>query len=199
MHCGSPWGTLSRFGVLSKRSRVVHLPFFIALAAAVAACLVRAQPLDPSPPPSTSAYAGVRVDDLQQQVIELQRDTLVLSESALPANRRLTVFISVEPGLPLTLESVQLQLAPDGASLARRSYTDAENDALQKGGAQRLYTGTLSSGKHVMEAVVETRGKDGAKRLLTGKASFRSGGGPNTLEIELAGRGADAEMIIHEW
>src|SRR5262245_7437841 len=69
-------GLCQRFGVLSKRFRVVHLSLFSALAAVVATCLVRAQPLETTPPPS-GAYAGTRVDDLQQQVIELQRDSLV--------------------------------------------------------------------------------------------------------------------------
>jgi hypothetical protein len=172
---------------------------FTAVATVAATCLVRAQPLDTAAPPS-STYAGARIDDLKQQVIELRRDSLVLQESALPASRRLSIFLSIEPGLPLTLESVQLQLSPDGASLARHSYSDEENEALQKGGAQRLYTGALSSGRHALEAVVDARGPDGTKHRLSGKVSFKSGSQPNTLEIELAGRSAaDAGMIIHEW
>src|SRR6185295_20173290 len=87
-----------------------------------------------------------KIQSLKQDVMELNRDLLVLEEELLfPASTQVAVFVSMDVGALFQLDSVQVKL--DDQVVAHYLYTERELKALYRGGVQRLYLGNLRSGK----------------------------------------------------
>jgi hypothetical protein len=98
-----------------------------------------------------------RVQDLKAEVIQLNRDLLVLEEELLfPANTQVALFVSMDVGRLFELESVQIKL--DDQVVASHLYTPLEVQALHRGGMQRLHVGNLRTGEHELVAVFTGRG-----------------------------------------
>ena len=108
-------------------------------------------PVTSAPAPESRALDD-KIESLKRDVLELNRDLGVLEEELLyPASTQVAMFLSLDAGVALTLEAVDLKL--DGAVIARHRYTDGERRALARGGMQRLYLGNLGTGKHQLVAV----------------------------------------------
>jgi hypothetical protein len=104
-----------------------------------------AQPLD------------ARIQDVKAEVIQLNRDLLVLEEELLfPANTQVAVFVSMDVGKLFELESVQVKLGDK--VVANHLYTPLEVQALHRGGVQRLHLGNLRAGEHELTAFFTGRG-----------------------------------------
>lgn len=94
---------------------------------------------------------------LKRQVLELNRDLMVLEEQLIaPASTQIAVFVSIDVGTFVELASIELKL--DGRQVASYLYTEAEAQALLKGGVQRLYVGNVSVGDHELVAVFAGKG-----------------------------------------
>ena len=116
------------------------------------------------------------MQSLDEQVQEIKSDVLAiaaelgnLEEKLLyPSNSQVAVFVSLEEGDSLGLDSVQVSI--DGELVAHHIYSFKELQALRKGGVQRIYTGNVRTGKHKMEVSIAATT---ASRLVTskGKAS----------------------------
>lgn len=129
---------------------------------------VSAQSAPPAPDP---VALDTRIQDLKADVIQLNRDLLVLEEELLfPANTQLAVFVSMDVGKMFSLDSVQLHI--DGKPVASYLYTPLEVQALHRGGVQRLYVGNLRTGNHELVA-------------------FFTGGGPHARDYK---RGATVKF-----
>ncbi|MEY4764715.1 MAG: hypothetical protein RI907_1388 [Pseudomonadota bacterium] len=104
--------------------------------------------------PATVAPAAPlddRVQDLKRDVIQLNRDLLVLEEELLfPASTQVAVFVSVDVGKLFALDTLQIRL--DDKVVANYLYTARELAALQRGGVQRVYLGNLKVGEHELVA-----------------------------------------------
>lgn len=138
-----------------------------------------------------------RTEQLKQQAVEFNRDLLLLEDSTIPADNRVTVFVSQSRSLSMTVDSAEIQIDPDVS--IRKRYTAAEGDALHKGGSHRLYMGALSPGRHVLNASLSARDANGTPRRFSSKLSFRAGHGAKTLEIELSGLDPGSlDLAIHE-
>lgn len=118
--------------------------------------------------PATDSGAGEQTSAFQQldkQTREIKADMLDLEAelSALeedihyPAATRWTVFVTAEPADALSLENVDLSV--DGHTVASHRYTADQREALQAGGAHRLYIGNLSPGRHKVAAAFNDGGK----------------------------------------
>lgn len=106
--------------------------------------------------PATQAL-DARLQDVKAQVIELNRDLLVLEEELLfPANTQVAVFLSMDVGKLFELESVQVKFGDK--VVANHLYTPLEVQALHRGGVQRLHLGNLRAGEHELTAVFTGRG-----------------------------------------
>ena len=119
---------------------VVALPAFAADAA------------DPAPAPGAdrSALDG-EVQSLRRDVVDLNRDLFMLEEDLLfPASTQVAVFVSMDVGTFFALDSVQLKV--DDKEVANYLYTEREQDALKRGGVQRLWLGNLKAGDHEVTA-----------------------------------------------
>lgn len=136
---------------------------FLLLGIALGMASVSAQPAPPAPDP---VALDTRIQDLKADVIQLNRDLLVLEEELLfPANTQIAVFVSMDVGKMFSLDSVQLHI--NGKSVASYLYTPLEVQALHRGGVQRLYVGNLRTGNHELVA-------------------FFTGGGPHARDYKRA-------------
>ena len=79
------------------------------------------------------------------------------------------MFVSLSGGEGLRLDSAQIQI--DGQPVARHIYSFKELEALQKGGVQRIYTGNLATGEHLLE--VSFSGKLGNGGDFSANEAFR--------------------------
>jgi len=117
-----------------------------------------------APPVPTAAPASPaernldeRIQDVKGDVIQLNRDLLVLEEELLfPASTQVAVFVSVDVGKLFDLDSVQVKL--DDKEVANYLYTPAEIVALHRGGVQRIYLGNLRAGPHELVAFFTGKG-----------------------------------------
>src|SRR5690606_35254019 len=88
----------------------------------------------------TESALSQEVEDLKQAALELNRDLLILEEELLfPSNTQLVVFLSLDVGEYFRLDAVKLTV--DDKLVASHLYTPTQNDALSRGGIQRLYIG----------------------------------------------------------
>ena len=95
---------------------------------------------------------GEEVEALKKAALQLNRDLLILEEELLfPANTQVAVFLSVDVGEYFRLDAVKLKI--DDKLVASHLYTDRQNDALIRGGIQRLYIGNVKSGEHELTAI----------------------------------------------
>ncbi|WP_238582950.1 hypothetical protein [Isoalcanivorax pacificus] len=124
-----------------------------------------------------------RIQTLKQGVLDLNRDLTLLEEELLYPSSQAAFFLSVDVGTPIRLVDVNLTL--NGQHVGYHFYTDAEFDALTKGGIQRLYTGNIQSGRNVLEATItgyDPRGKDYQK---TTSYTFDKGPGRKLIELRV--------------
>ena len=107
--------------------------------------------------PTAVASLDTRIQDAKSDVIQLNRDLLVLEEELLfPANTQVALFVSMDVGKLFELDSVQIKL--DDKVVTNYLYTPLEVQALHRGGVQRLHVGNLRSGAHELVAVFTGRG-----------------------------------------
>lgn len=91
------------------------------------------------------------VEELKQQMLELNRDLLILEEELLfPSSTQVSVFLSMDVGQYFRLDSVRLEI--DGKQVASHLYTQRQLDSLHRGGVQRLHLGNIKSGAHEIAA-----------------------------------------------
>jgi len=131
---------------------------------------------------ANGANAGLdaRVQDIKGEVMEVNRDLMVLEEDLLfPANTQLAVFLSMDVGKLFALDSVEVKI--DDKEVANYLYTPAEVQALHRGGVQRLYLGNLRSGSHELVAFFVGKG--------THERDYRRGA---TVKFD---KGTDAKYI----
>ncbi len=141
-----------------------------------------------------------QLEDLKRQVIEFNRDLVVLEEDLLfPATTRIAVFLSLDTGQFLHLDSIKLKI--DGEVVATHSYTETQIRALQRGGMQRLYTGNLHDGVHQFTVFAEGLGPNQRKYKKAASLDVEKDSDIKSLEIRIRDASADyePEVRIVEW
>ncbi len=119
-----------------------------------------------------------QIRQLKSEALDLNRDLTLLEQELLYASPQTSIFVSVDVGTPIRL--VDINLTIDGEHVGYHFYSDQEFEALTKGGIQRLYTGNLASGRHVMEATItgyDPLGKDYQKQLYLHQGCRQENGG----------------------
>ncbi|WP_339798843.1 AraC family transcriptional regulator [uncultured Marinobacter sp.] len=140
------------------------------------------------------------VEDLRRQVIQLNRDLFVLEEDLLfPASTQFAVFLSVDAGEFLRIDSVKLKVG--NTIVASHLYTDRQVDALQRGGMQRLYMGNLRTGTHEVTVFVEGIGPENRAYKKAATRQLEKGTDTATLEVRISDRSADYQPVVElvEW
>jgi hypothetical protein len=128
----------------------------LALASIAASAQQAAPPAAAASAPPAATLDG-RVQDVKSDVIQLNRDLLVLEEELLfPANTQVALFVSMDVGKMFELDSVQIKL--DDKLIANYLYTPLEVQALHRGGVQRVWVGNLKAGEHEIVAFFTGKG-----------------------------------------
>lgn len=150
-------------------------------AALLAAALPLAQAQTAAAAP---AALDARVQDLKSDVLQLNRDLLVLEEELLfPANTQVALFVSMDVGKMFSLDSVQIRL--DDKIVANYLYTPLEVQALHRGGVQRIYVGNLKTGTHELVAYFIGQGPHVRDYKRGATVKFDKGSEPKYIELQI--------------
>lgn len=149
-----------------------------------------------------SAVASVskNVQSLKKDVIALNKDLRLMEEQLLfPSSTKFSVFVSLDTGQFLTLESVKLKL--DGKLVATHLYSDKQRAAMARGGIQKLYVTNLNEGKHTATAFFTGIGPNGRPYKRAENLEFEKGPGSGYLEIAITDDGKLQEPVfaIKQW
>ena len=146
------------------------------------------------------------MQSLDEQVQEIKSDVLAiaaelnnLEEKLLyPSNSQVAIFVSLEEGDSLGLDSVQISI--DGEFVAHHIYSFKELEALKKGGVQRIYTGNVRTGDHQLEVSIAGSTSGGRKIGQSQSFSFSKEVDPKLVGITLASQATgDATIAVEGW
>jgi hypothetical protein len=135
--------------------KTAFITFFLAAAAAA----MPASGDEAAAPAATGdrSMLDAEVQSLRREVIDLNRDLFMLEEDLLfPASTQVAVFVSMDVGTFFAVDSVQLKV--DDKEVANYLYTEREQEALKRGGVQRLWLGNLKAGEHEVTAFFTGQG-----------------------------------------
>jgi hypothetical protein len=145
------------------------------------------------------------MQSLDEQVQEIKSDVLAigaelsnLEERLLyPSTTQVAVFVSIEEGDSLGLDSVRISI--DGELVAHHIYSFKELEALQKGGVQRIYTGNVRTGQHNIEVAISGKGVGGDFET-TESFGFEKEVDPKLIGITLASQTlGNARIALGSW
>jgi len=143
---------------------------------------------------------ALSVEQLKKKVIELNRDLFILEEDLLfPANTQFAVFVSLDTGKFLLLDSLKLKV--DGKIVAAHLYTERQIKSLQRGGMQRLYIGNLKTGEHEITAFIDGIGPDNKAYKQAATTKIMKETDIKSLEIKIKDQSSNFEPSIEivEW
>ncbi|WP_421860498.1 AraC family transcriptional regulator [Marinobacter salarius] len=143
---------------------------------------------------------SLSVEELKKQVIRLNRDLFILEEDLLyPASTQFAVFLSLDTGEFLKLDSVKLKVNDE--TVAAHLYTERQAKALQRGGMQRLHIGNLKTGEHEVTVFVEGIGPDNLAYKQAATYQLQKDTDTAALEVRIRDRSSDyqPEVAIVEW
>ena len=141
-----------------------------------------------------------KVEDLKQAALELNRDLLLLEEDLLfPANTQIAVYVSVDVGHFFQLDAVKLKIDDD--MVASHLYSEKQNNALERGGIQRLYLGNLKTGKHEITAFFDGIGPQQREYKRAATYTLKKDQNPTMLEIRVmdSAQALQPEFDFKEW
>lgn len=177
------------------RPRALQREMAAALIFAISLLPLASQAGEPTPP------EGRAVTSLDEQVQEVKSDVLAiaaelgnLEEKLLyPSDSQLAVFVSVEKGEPVEIDSARITL--DGRLVAHHIYSFKELEALAKGGVQRIHTANLPSGGHQLEVAIAGRRGGDAPFDVVERFDFAKEVGPKRIGVRVA-RGATGQPTV---
>ncbi|HEY4066282.1 MAG TPA: AraC family transcriptional regulator [Burkholderiaceae bacterium] len=162
----------------------------------VAAAVTPAHAADAKPMPAAAATPAAaasapdaatldgRVQGVKHDVIQLNRDLLVLEEELLfPASTQVALFVSMDVGKMFELDSVQIKL--DDKIVSNYLYTPLEVAALHRGGVQRVYLGNLKTGDHELVAYFTGKGPHDRDYKRGATVKFDKGTDPKYIELRI--------------
>ena len=140
-----------------------------------------------------------QVQDIKKDVLELTSELSLLEEKLLfPSNTQVSLFVSLSGDKDFILDSVQIKM--DNKVVAHYLYTFKELEALKAGGVQRIYTGNIKTGEHVLVASFIGRGKSGNEYQRSENFTVTKAVGPKFVEIQITGSSAsDQTVSFKDW
>ena len=109
------------------------------------------------------------------------------------------VFLSVDVGEFFRLDAVKLSI--DDKLVASHLYTDRQNDALLRGGIQRLYVGNVKTGNHEVTAIFTGEGPDNRNYKRGATILLDKEDDPKMLELRIMDSTANMQpdFDFKEW
>lgn len=143
---------------------------------------------------------ATELEDIKAQVLNLNRDLFILEEDLLfPASTQVAVFVSVDVGRFLALDSVEIKI--NDQNVAGLLYTERQREALEKGGIQRAYLGNIKIGQHQLTAIFT--GVDNEGRTVQRAVNYPFEKTDESLMIELKVEDNEsnyrADVKVEEW
>jgi len=154
----------------------------------------------------SASKSSASMQGLDEQVQEVKSDVLAiaaelsnLEEQLLyPSNTQIAVFVSIEEGHQVTLDSARISI--DGELVTQHIYSFKELEALQKGGVQRIYTGNVHTGEHRIEVAIAGKKSGGKDFDAIETFVFSKAVEPKLVGIQLVGQSSgDATIAIKDW
>ncbi len=122
------------------------------------------------------------VQAIKQEMLDINRDlSLLEGELLYPPEHRLTVFLSVGSATTMDLDVLKIDL--NGKSLVHHEYSDAEMEALRKGGVHKAYIGSIEKGEHVLQAQLSGTGRRDQVFDIVDSATFTKRQGTRYVEL----------------
>ncbi len=122
------------------------------------------------------------VQAIKQEMLDINRDlSLLEGELLYPPEHRLTVFLSLGSDTAMDIDALKIDL--DGESLVHHRYSDAETEALRKGGVHKVYIGSIEKGEHVLRAQLSGMGRKDQAFDIVNSASFTKLQGTRYVEL----------------
>lgn len=151
------------------------------------------------PSPSEMRSLDEQVQEIKSDVLGIASELSLLEERLLfPSNTQFAVFVSLVGGENMRLDAVHLAI--DGEPATHYIYSFKELEALQQGGVQRLYTGNIARGAHVIEVVMIGKLSNGKDFTHTENFTFTKDIEPRLLGLTLAGPGSGNPLIqLADW
>jgi hypothetical protein len=126
-----------------------------------------------------------QVQELKTDVLSIASELNLLEERLLyPSNTQFALFVSVAEGEEFRLDAVHIQI--DGEMVAEHIYSFNELEALQKGGVQRIYTGNVATGSHVLDVMVAGKSAGGQDFNRSESFTFSKDVEPKLVDITLS-------------
>jgi len=150
--------------------------------------------------PVERSSLDAEVQSLRRDVVDLNRDLFMLEEDLLfPASTQVAVFISMDVGTFFALDSVQLKV--DDKEVANYLYTEREQDALKRGGVQRLWLGNMKAGNHEVTAFFIGRGPHTRDYKRGTTLTVEKGVGAKYLELRISDKASQLqpEFVVKVW
>lgn len=140
-----------------------------------------------------------QVQEIKSDVLAIAAELSQLEERLLfPSNTQVAVFVSLEGGEGFRLDAVEIQI--NGRLVAHHIYSFKELEALQKGGVQRIYTGNVPTGAHLLEVSVAGKLSSGRDVSRSESFTFSKGVEPKLVGVKLAGPDAGGIGIqVGDW
>jgi hypothetical protein len=174
---------------------------FITLLAALAASMpaVADEAAQPAAPAERSTL-DAEVQSLRREVVDLNRDLFMLEEDLLfPASTQVAVFVSMDVGTFFAIDSVQLKV--DDKEVANYLYTEREQEALKRGGVQRLWLGNLKAGEHEVTAFFTGQGPHARDYKRGTTLRVEKGVGAKYVELRISDKASklQPEFVVKVW
>ncbi|HET8690919.1 MAG TPA: hypothetical protein VFM30_02205 [Steroidobacteraceae bacterium] len=154
----------------------------------------------PAAPSEERSALDAEVQALRREVVDLNRDLFMLEEDLLfPASTQVAVFVSMDVGSFFALDSVQLKV--DDKEVANYLYTEREQQALVRGGVQRLWLGNLKAGEHEVTAFFTGQGPHARDYKRGTTLKVEKGVGAKYVELRISDKVAQLqpEFVVKVW
>jgi len=92
------------------------------------------------------------ISGLKMDIVTLNREISQMENELLFPSSQTSVLLSVDVGASVRLVDINLSL--DDKNVGYHFYSDPETAALAKGGVQRVYSDNVTSGQHVLKALI---------------------------------------------
>lgn len=140
-----------------------------------------------------------KVQSLRKDVLDLSQDLARLQNELLtPGSTQVSVFVSLDGQEALDLDSFQLKL--DDRPVANYLYTAGEQEALRRGGVQRLYLGNVSVGPHQLSASFIGKDAAGKDKRASVSQSFEKSMAAKFFELKVSKDETESpKLTVKEW
>jgi hypothetical protein len=173
---------------------------FLGVTLMMGSCLMALKVAHAVEPAVQPADAVEAIADIQEQILQLNRDLFLLEEDILfPPNTQVVVYVSWQGQTFFNLDTIELKVGTE--TVAAHLYTERQKQALQGGGLQRLYLGNLRAGGHEVTAVVTGLGPENRSYRRATSLTVQKTAAPLRLALRIQDNGTtqQPDFTLMRW